>query len=72
MTLNLKKSGLLLGLLVLPLTVPIFIFGIAAIEFADYGFSSFAQLMLLFGLMLATWSIGPFVIAYSLKLAIIQ
>lgn len=72
LTLNLKKSGLLLGLLVLPLTVPIFIFGLAAIEFADYGFSSIAQLMLLFGLMLAAWALGPLVVAYSLRLAIMH
>ncbi len=72
LTLNVKKSGLLLGLLVLPLTVPVFVFGIAAMEFVDYGFNGWAQFSLLMAMMLLALAFGPIIIAYALKLSIVH
>src|SRR3954454_10513232 len=64
----LRRGGLLLPLLVLPLTVPILIFGVAASNAAVAGPMSFgAPFMILCALSLGSLVLGPFAAAAALR-----
>ena len=63
LTLGLRGSGVLVALLVLPLFVPVLIFGAGAVGAAASGAADAAYLLLLGGflalaLVLAPWSVG--------------
>ena len=64
----LRRGGLLLPVLVLPLTVPVLIFGVAASNAAVAGPTSFgAPFMILCALSLISLVIGPFAAAAALR-----
>ena len=64
----LRRGGLLLPVLVLPLTVPVLIFGVSAAETAIVGPLSFGTpFLILCALTLMTMVIGPFAAAATLR-----
>lgn len=67
LTVGIQRSGLLLSLLLLPLYIPILIFGASAVQSAALGLNSSGQLYLLAaGLMLAL-TLAPLAIAGAIK-----
>jgi heme exporter protein B len=68
---TLRRGGLLLAVIVLPLTVPVLIFGVAAANAAIAGPASFGTpFTVLCALTLASLAIGPFAAAAALRLEI--
>ena len=63
----LRRGGLLLPVLVLPLTVPVLIFGVAASNAAITGVSFGAPFMILCALTLGSLVLGPFAAAAALR-----
>lgn len=70
LTLGLRGSGGLIALLVLPLYIPVLIFGAGAIEQAESGVSAMPYLSLLAACLLAAVVLAPWAIAAALKLAV--
>jgi len=65
---TLRRGGLLLAVLVLPLTVPVLIFGVAAANAAVLGPAPFgAPFTILCALTLASLVVGPFAAAAALR-----
>jgi heme exporter protein B len=65
---TLRRGGLLLAVLILPLTVPVLIFGVAAANAAFVGPVSFAApFTILCALTLASLVVGPFAAAAALR-----
>jgi heme exporter protein B len=64
---TLHRGGLLMAVLVLPLSIPVLIFGVAASEAAITGLSFSAPFSILCALSLASLVIGPFAAAASLR-----
>ena len=65
---TLRRGGLLLAVIVLPLTVPILIFGVAAANVAVVGPTPFgAPFTILCALTLASLVVGPFAAAAALR-----
>jgi heme exporter protein B len=65
---TLRRGGLLLAVIVLPLTVPILIFGVAAANAAVIGATPFGTpLTILCALTLASLVVGPFAAAAALR-----
>lgn len=67
LTVGLKRGGLLLSLLVLPLYVPTLIFGAEAVRRAADGFDNTTALALLGAITLGTLAILPFAAAAALR-----
>jgi len=65
-----RRGGVLLSLLVLPLYVPILIFGVSAVDAAIGGFEVKAQLFILGGILLAALPMAPFGAAAALRQAL--
>jgi heme exporter protein B len=70
LVLGARRAGVLVSLLVLPLTVPVLIFGVAAVEAAAIGQSSQPHLMLLGALLLAAIPLCPWAAAAALRQAV--
>ncbi|MEX2650606.1 MAG: heme exporter protein CcmB [Alphaproteobacteria bacterium] len=70
LTLGVRRAGVLVALLVLPLTVPVLIFGVAAVEAAVTGLPAAPHLMLLGGLLLGALALAPWVTAAAVRLAL--
>lgn len=69
LTLGLRRGGVLLPLLILPLYVPVLIFGVSAIDAAVTGAGSFrASLSILGALTLASAVLSPLATAAALRL----
>ncbi len=69
LTLGLRRGGLLLSLLILPLFVPVLIFGVSAINAVIIGPSPFLpSYLILAALTLATLALTPFAAAAALRL----
>ncbi len=69
-TVTLRRGSLLLSLLVLPLAIPVLIFGVAAAEAARNGFMPFLPPLALLGAMsLGAAALAPFAIASALRVA---
>ena len=70
LVLGTRRGGVLLSLLVLPLYIPILIFGTAAVEFAltqrDYG----ASLLVLAGFMVIALTLSPWATSAALRQAV--
>ena len=62
-----RRGGVLLSLLVLPLYIPILIFGVAAVDAAIGGFSARPHLMILSGLLIGGVALCPWAAAASLR-----
>src|SRR5262249_22306667 len=68
LTVALRRGGLLLAILILPLTVPVLIFGVAAANAAIAGPMPFAApFTILCALTLASLVVGPFAAAAALR-----
>ncbi len=70
LTLGARRAGALVALLVLPLTIPLLIFGVAAVEAAVTGQPAAPHLMLLGALLLGALALAPWAAAAALRLAL--
>lgn len=64
-----RRGSVLAALLVLPLYIPVLIFGVSAVDGYLLGLGGRAQLMLLAAMLLAALALAPFAIAAALRLA---
>jgi heme exporter protein B len=69
LVLGARRGGVLLSLLVLPLYIPILIFGTAAVEAGLTGLSITPPLMVLTGFLILALTLAPFAAAVALKQA---
>jgi heme exporter protein B len=68
LTVSLKRGGLLMAVMVLPLTIPVLIFGVAAASAASGGVSPLAPpLIMLCALSLGAIALAPFAAAAALR-----
>lgn len=70
LTLGARRGGVLLPLLVLPLTIPVLIFAAAAIEASATGLAARPHLAILAGLLLFSLVLAPWAAAAALRQAI--
>jgi heme exporter protein B len=70
LTLGLRGGGVLITLLVLPLYVPVLIFGAGAVETAAGGLSPQGHLLLLAALSLGATVLAPWAIAAALRISL--
>jgi len=70
LTVAMRRGGVLLSLLVLPLYIPVLIFGVASVEAAVALLPMAPHLMLLGGLSLGALVVCPFAAAAALRLAV--
>jgi heme exporter protein B len=70
LSLGARRGGVLLSLLVLPLYIPVLIFGVAAVEADIAGFGSRPDLLLLAALLVLAVGLVPFAAAAALRLAL--
>jgi len=70
LTLSLKRGGALLGVLVLPLVLPVILLGTSAVFALSAGISTLPYLALLAALSVITVSLAPFAIAAALKVSL--
>ncbi|MHA1107493.1 MAG: heme exporter protein CcmB [Alphaproteobacteria bacterium] len=70
LTLGARRGGVLLSLLVLPLVIPVLIFGAGAVEAALSGMAVQPHLIMLGGITLATLALCPWASAAALRLAL--
>ena len=68
LTVGLKRGGLLLSILVLPLYVPTLIFGAEALRRGTDGLATQTPLLMLAGITLATVALLPFVAASAIRI----
>lgn len=68
-TVSLPRGGLIAPVLVLPLSIPILIFGVSAITATTTPGAETAAILFLAGISLVTVAFAPFAIALALKLA---
>jgi heme exporter protein B len=69
LTLGARRAGALLALLILPLFIPVLIFGTAAVEAAATGLSARPHLLLLAGCLAAAVPLAPIAAAAALRQA---
>jgi heme exporter protein B len=65
-----RRGSALLALTVLPLYVPVLIFGVSAVEGEVMGLGGRAQLLILGAMLLAALALAPFATAAALRLAL--
>jgi heme exporter protein B len=65
-----RRGGVLVALLVLPLYIPVLIFGVAAVDGVVLGLGGTAPLLLLAAMFLAALALAPFATAAALRLAL--
>ncbi len=70
LTISLKRGGVLLSLLILPLYVPVLIFGVMAVETAVMGTGGNAPLLILGSFSLFSLAITPWAAAAAVRLAL--
>ena len=70
LTVAMRRGGVLLSLLVLPLYIPVLIFGVAAVEAAIGQLSATSHLLLLAGISLGSLVVGMLAAAAALRLAL--
>ena len=70
LTLGVRGGSVLLSLLVLPLMVPVLVFGAGALEAQMGGLGIQAHVSLLLAMMLASCSLSPFASAMAIRLAV--
>ncbi len=69
LTIGLKKGGIILSLLVLPLYVPVLIFAASAIDVTAGGFDASAQISMLLAFLFLAISLSPLATAAALKMS---
>ncbi|CAA7624476.1 heme exporter protein CcmB [Magnetospirillum sp. UT-4] len=70
LVLGARRGGVLLSLLILPLYVPVLIFGVGAIDAAAQGLSAKPHLLILGGLLVGALPLAPFATAAALRQAL--
>ncbi len=70
LTVSLKRGGMLVSLIIVPLYVPVLIFAASAVRFAADGFDASSQLFLLAGMLAFALAMAPFAIAAGLRISI--
>ena len=70
LTVAVRRGGVLLSLLVLPLYIPVLIFGVAAVDAATVGLSVRPHLLLLSAISLGAVVLAPIAAAPALRLAL--
>ncbi len=70
LTVGLRKGGMILSLLVLPLYVPVLIFASSAVDTAATGLPVTAHLSLITALLLLALSLSPFATAAALRVSL--
>ncbi|MDD2934666.1 MAG: heme exporter protein CcmB [Methylotenera sp.] len=70
LTLGVRGSGLLIALLVLPLYIPVLIFGAGAVAASQHGMSPEAHLSLLAAFSLLSLVLAPFATAAALRISV--
>lgn len=65
-----RRGGVLLALLVLPLYIPVLVFGVAAVDAAAAGLAARPHLMILGGLLLGALVLAPWAAAAALRQAL--
>ncbi len=65
-----RRGGVLLSLLILPLYIPVLIFGVSAVDAVIGGFEAGAQLLILAGLLLAALPLCPWAAAAGVRQAV--
>jgi heme exporter protein B len=69
LTIGLRKGGIILSLLVLPLYVPVLIFSSSAIDVASSGLPATAQLSMMMAFLFLSLSLSPVATAAALKMS---
>jgi len=70
LTLGVRSGGMLLSLLVLPLYIPVLIFGAGAVEAVQISYSAGPHMSLLGAFSLAALALSPFAVAAALRIAL--
>lgn len=70
LTVSLRKGGVLVALLVLPLYIPVLIFGTSAVSSAALGLPYAGQLLFLTAFLLLALSLAPMAIAAALRVGV--
>jgi len=70
LTVGLRRGGMLLSLLIIPLTVPILVFGTSAVGEAARGYDASAWLALMAAFALGGLVLAPLAISAGLKISI--
>lgn len=70
LTVGLRRGNMLMALLVLPLEMPVLIFGARALDLAMHGEAIGAPLQLLGAILLLSLSLGPFAMAAAVRISI--
>jgi heme exporter protein B len=70
LTVGLRRGGVLISLLVLPLFIPVLIFGVGAVDAAVYGLTAKPHLIMLGGLLVASVPLAPWAAAAALRLSL--
>jgi len=70
LTVTLRRGGVLISLLVLPLFIPVLIFGVAAVEAAVTGLSPRPHLLLLGAMLLGSLALAPWAAAAAIRLSL--
>ena len=70
LTVSVRRGSVLLALLVLPLEMPVLIFGARAVDLAMHGEAVAAPLNLLGALLLLFISLGPFAMAAAMRISV--
>lgn len=70
LTVSLRRGNVLMALLVLPLQVPVLIFGAHAVGLAIDGISVAGPLYLLAAMLLASVCLGPFALAAAIRISV--
>ena len=65
-----RRGSALLALVVLPLYIPVLIFGVSAVEGEVMGLGGRAQFLILGAMLLAALALAPFASAAALRLAL--
>ena len=67
LTLGARRAGLLIALLVLPLYIPVLIFGVTAVESVVSGFQATAQFLYLGAILLTAAALAPWAAAAAVR-----
>jgi heme exporter protein B len=70
LTIGARRGSALLALIVVPLYIPVLIFGVGAVEGAVIGLGGRAQFLILGAMLLAALALTPFATAAALRLAL--
>lgn len=70
LTVSLKRGGMLISLIIMPLYVPVLIFGAGAVRFAAQGYDAQPQLLLLAGMLSLAVALAPFAISAGLRISV--